>query len=163
MIIVKIFGTFQDIGKFFGETHTLFTNWIPVLRWYMFELWTIQCDECIFHKVLLTDLVTDWLSDRTDYRDAIASKKFRKSENKNTHIAHNIEVDFIILGLLCFWETIIHPRSDVTEEKLYSQHNLLLIIMNKNDYPKIIINAVLKTQFLWLILPSVECTLNISF
>ena len=52
----------QDFGDLSG-------HW-GMLWWYMFELWTIQYDECIFHKVLLTD----WLSDRTDYRDAIASK-----------------------------------------------------------------------------------------
>ena len=113
MIIVKIFGTFQDIGKFFGETHTLFTNWIPVLRWYMFELWTIQCDECIFHKVLLTDLVTDWLSDRTDYRDAIASKN-RIWNNSNTNINISISMDNVHPKSVTLWWTFyidnVHPN-----------------------------------------------------
>ena len=31
MIVVKILGTFQDIGEFLVGTHTLITNWIPML------------------------------------------------------------------------------------------------------------------------------------
>ena len=64
MIIVKILGTFQDIGECFDDI---------CLNYELFSMMNV-----FFHKVLLTDLVTD----RTDYRDAIASKK-RQYSKKN--------------------------------------------------------------------------------